>query len=218
MLDVLNDPIRVVLTCGLPASGKTTAAGWIHARAGGLLVRSCDVYQTLGISLPEWVRRTHGFTADATGYLRERDRAYEVMGELLAQHLAGGAGLVVLDAVHGERSKREAVYRICAANGARAVLLWSRCDDLTETRRRFALRQGREADPEHEASDLSVYRHIASLWEDPREDALVARGVVPVVVYDTLAGTVVAGPTAPEHLVEVLRAAILSPMPHAVPR
>jgi len=53
--------------CGLPASGKTTTAERLHAHAGGVLIRSCDVYQELGISLPDWVRRTEGFTRDVAG-------------------------------------------------------------------------------------------------------------------------------------------------------
>ena len=38
--------------CGLPASGKTTTAERWHARLGGVLIRSCDVYQALGILPP----------------------------------------------------------------------------------------------------------------------------------------------------------------------
>jgi predicted kinase len=50
--------------CGLPASGKTTTAERSHRRLGGALIRNCDVYQALGISLPDWVRRTRGFTVN----------------------------------------------------------------------------------------------------------------------------------------------------------
>ena len=38
----------VVMMCGLPASGKTTTAERLHGYAGGVLIRSCDVYKELG--------------------------------------------------------------------------------------------------------------------------------------------------------------------------
>src|SRR5262245_7710823 len=104
--------------CGLPASGKTTTAERLHARLGGVLIRSCDVYQSLGISLPDWVRRTRGFTADVDAYDRVRDAAYAEMGRRLDAVLAAGASLVIVDAVHGEPAKRAAVYAICLARGA----------------------------------------------------------------------------------------------------
>lgn len=60
---------------GLPASGKITTAGRLAAQTAGLLIRSCDVYQALGISLSHWVRRTRGFTEDVETYDRVRDYA-----------------------------------------------------------------------------------------------------------------------------------------------
>ena len=66
----------VVMMCGLPASGKTSTAGLLHAHAGGVLIRSCDVYADLGIRLPDWVERTRGFTVNVHEYDHVRDRAY----------------------------------------------------------------------------------------------------------------------------------------------
>src|SRR5260370_380754 len=66
----------VIMMCGLPASGKTTTAARLHATLGGVLIRSCDVYRDLGISLPEWVRRTRSFTEGVEAYLSLRDAAY----------------------------------------------------------------------------------------------------------------------------------------------
>jgi len=78
--------------CGLPASGKTTTAERLHAHAGGVLIRSCDVYQELGISLPDSVRRTEGFTRDVTAYEQARDAAYARMLSLLDRVDSGGPG------------------------------------------------------------------------------------------------------------------------------
>src|SRR2546423_4754875 len=181
------------MMCGLPASGKTTTAARLHATLGGFLIRSCDVYRDLGISLPEWVRRTDGFTEGVVAYERLRDAAYREMARRLQVGLDSGASPIVVDAVHGEADKRAAVYATCRAHGASPALVWCRCDDPAEIERRLRSRQGRELEPEHEAADASVVRHLTGLWTDPTSDA-----TIPVVVYDTLTSRIVGrlGPTA----------------------
>ncbi len=192
--------------CGLPACGKTATAERIHAYTGGILIRSCDVYQSLGISLPDWVRRTKGFTRDVVEYERERDRAYVEMAKRLERALASGRDVIVVDAVHGERAKRQVAYELCREFGRTPVLVWCRCDDFEEIRRRFRRRRGRESEPENEASDLSVFRHIAGLWEDPMADP----HPVPLVAYETLRGelTLVRGAAWP--VMDLLQAALLA--------
>lgn len=197
----------VVLLSGLPASGKTTAAHRLHTVLGGALVRSCDVFQSLGIDLRAWARRTRGFNRDVEAYERLRDRAYVEMERQLERHLAAGARLVILDAVHGEQAKREAVYRCAAAHGAPATIVWCRCDDDAEVERRFAQRRGR-SEPEREAADLSVLRHIRGLWEDPGLDAPVAAGAIAVVVYDSLTGAVRLERGAPSAVVALIATAL----------
>jgi predicted kinase len=177
----------VVLMCGLPAAGKTTTAERLHAGLGGVLIRSCDVYQELGISLPDWVQRTRGFTHDVTAYEQARDAAYARMLRLLEWHLMAGAELVIIDAVHGESAKRQAVFHVCAAFGVDPLLVWCRCDDRKETEQRIMLRRGREADPACEASDRSVFDHIARLWEPPSHERC-GSAVVPICMYDTQLG------------------------------
>ena len=172
--------------CGLPASGKTTTAEGIHAYAGGVLIRSCDVFADLGISLPDWVRKTRGFTENVRDYERVRDEAYREMARRLEGALAARAPLVIVDAVHGEREKRTEVYRVCSEFQATPLVLWCRCDDFEETRRRFSRREGRDREPQNEASDLSVFRHIASLWEDPMGDRTLTGQEVPVAVIRTV--------------------------------
>ena len=174
----------VVLMCGLPAVGKTTTAERLHARLRGVLIRSCDVYQELGISLPEWVRRTRGFTRDVAAYDQVRDAAYARMLSLLERHLTAGAKLVTMDAVHGEPAKRRAIFRVCAILGADPLLVWCRCDDQQETERRIMMRRGREADPACEASDHSVLDHIGRRWEPPSHERS-GSAAVPICTYDT---------------------------------
>jgi predicted kinase len=178
--------MSVLLMCGLPASGKTSTAMRLHAALGGVLIRSCDVYADLGIDLPAWVRRTRGFTLDPAAYERVRDGAYRELARRLDAALATTTDIVVVDAVHGEADKRRALYAVCEAHRRRPALLWCRCDDPDEVRWRFAKRRGRERQAEHEASDLSVFRHIAGLWDDPAADG------VPLATYDTTTGRLTA--------------------------
>jgi predicted kinase len=172
--------------CGMPAAGKTTTATRIHHVAGGVLIRSCDVFQDLGIDLPAWVERTHGFSRDVDAFQRLRDAAYAEMARRLTAALSGGAALVIVDAVHGARASRHGVYTICDRFGATPVLVWCRCDDPDEIARRFASRRGREREPEHEASDLSIVKNIIDHWQDPSTDRTPTGEPVATVVFDTL--------------------------------
>ena len=203
----------VVLMAGLPASGKTTTAERLHARLGGDLIRSCDVYQALGIDLPAWVRRTRGFTVDVEAYDRARDGAYREMWRRLEQALAAGSSLVIVDAVHGEPDKRAAAYAICRAWRAAPVLVHCRCDDSAEVARRFRARSGREHEPPNEASDLSVFRDIARRWADPAGDRLPDGRMPALISYDSATGAVEAraGSTAPrvDRILDALGDAVL---------
>jgi predicted kinase len=160
----------VILMSGLPASGKTTAAMRLHAELGGALIRSCDIYQELGIVLSEWVERTQRFTVDVRTYDRVRDEAYVEMARRVDLTLAAGASLAIVDAVHGERDKRWRLYDICRVRRAAPILIVCRCEDFEGVQRRFRTRRGREREPQHEASDLSVFRDISRRWQTPLRD------------------------------------------------
>ena len=197
-----------VMMCGLPASGKTTTAMRLHAHLGGDLIRSCDIYKELGIVLTEWVNRTAGFTTNVPAYDRVRDRAYAEMARRADLSLAKGSQFVVIDAVHGERSKRQRLYEICAARRAAPILVECRCDDFEEVRRRFHAREGQETDPQQEASDLSVFRDIRRRWESPAEDKLSDGAGPTIVTYDTLSGGVARIPGAEVSMVTRIEAVL----------
>src|SRR5215470_11062463 len=171
---------------GLPASGKTTTAMRLHAQLGGVLIRSCDIYQGLGIVLPDWVKRTAGFTTNVLNYDRVRDHAYAKMARRTDLSLANGSPLTIIDAVHGERAKRQRLYEISATRGATPILIVCMCPDFSEVQRRFHAREGREAEPEREASDLSVFHDIQRRWESPLKDELPGGGSPSVLIYNTL--------------------------------
>jgi predicted kinase len=168
---------------GLPASGKTTTAQRLHAKLGGVLIRQCDIYERLGIDLRAWVLRTERFTRETAAYEAARDHAYVAMHEELAAALEG-ARPVIVDAVYGEPAKRRAAYAVCDARGRSPIVVWCRCDDPDEVRRRILARVGCDG-PEHEASDLSVYTHLQSLWTPPGDERLADGTPVPVIVHDT---------------------------------
>ncbi len=193
---------------GLPASGKTSTAGCLHAALGGTLIRSCDVYQRLGIRLSEWVAATRGFTEGVEAYEQVRDHAYEEMARLLEETLVAGASLVIVDAVHGELPKRQAVYGICLTLSATPVIVLCECDDWRETERRFAARRGREGEPEHEASDLAVYRDIKRRWQHPAADTLPDGRAPTILGVDTLRNRLTAESNGDPSIVTAIRRAL----------
>lgn len=199
------------MMCGLPAAGKTTTAMRLHAYLGGALVRSCDIYKELSIVLSEWVERTRGFTANVEEYDRLRDDAYREMAERADASLAAGSPVVIVDAVHGERDKRQRLYEICHARRAVPILVLCLCDDFEEVRRRFRARRGRETEPEHEASDLSVFSDIGRRWQSPLTDELSDGTRPTVLIHDTVhrrGGAIHMGvPLAAERI----RAALVTP-------
>jgi predicted kinase len=203
----------VIMTCGLPASGKTTTAARLHTHLGGVLIRSCDIYKELGIVLSEWVSRTQKFTTNVAEYDRLRDEAYAEMARRVSTCLASGSRVVIVDAVHGERDKRRRLYEIADAGGAAPVVVLCLCDDFEEVRRRFRGRRGREKEPEHEASDLSVFSDIGRRWQSPLTDELPDGGRPTILTYDTIRGREAAVQLGVPVVAERIRAAL-----HAVPR
>lgn len=199
------------MTSGLPASGKTTTAIRLHAELGGVLIRSCDIYQELGIVLSEWVERTQRFTVDVAAYDCMRDEAYIEMARRVDRSLEAGSPLVIVDAVHGERDKRRRLYEICDARRTAPILALCCCDDFEEVRRRFRARGGHEREPQHEASDLSVFYDIHRRWQTPLTDVLPDGTRPTILTYDTLEGRVAVIHVASPDLAERIRVALVAP-------
>lgn len=201
----------VIMTCGLPASGKTTTAARLHTHLGGVLIRSCDVYKELGIVLSEWVSRTQQFTTKVSEYDRLRDEAYAEMARRVTTCLASGSRVVIVDAVHGELDKRRTLYDISCARGAAPVVVLYLCDDFEEVRRRLWRRRGRENEPEHEASDLSVFHDIRRRWQSPLTDELPDGRRPTILTYDTLRGRETAIHVGAPAAAQRVRAALVTP-------
>jgi len=200
---------------GLPASGKTTTAMRLHAELGGVLIRSCDIYQELGIVLSDWVERTQRFTVDIAAYDHVRDEAYNRMATRLDRSLAAGLPLVIVDALHGEGDKRRRLYDICHARHAAPILVVCCCDEFEEVRRRFRVRGGHEREPQHEASDVSVFYDIRRRWQTPLTDTL-ADGTRPTILtYDTIEGNLAEIHVAAPEISERIRVALAARSPEA---
>ena len=205
----------VIVMSGLPAAGKTTAAMRLHAALGGVLIRSCDVYHELGIALSEWVERTKRFTVEVEAYDCVRDQAYVRMARYVDSGLAANSPFVIVDAVHGERDKRRRLYDICQAWGAAPILVVCCCEDFAEVRRRFLSRRGHELEPQHEASDLSVFHDIHRRWQTPLTDALPDGTRPTILTYDTLDGRLAAIHVAVPEVAERIRLALGAPSSEA---
>ena len=132
-------PCLVALS-GLPASGKSTVAATLACRIGAAYLSSDVVRKQLaGIDPRERVReewRSGLYSPEMTErtYAELRARAARLLGEGRA---------VVLDAMHGRRSERDAVRALAAEHGVPATIAELRIDDATA----HARIAGREDDP-----------------------------------------------------------------------
>ncbi len=133
------DP-AVVVMCGLPATGKSTVAGTLAGRIGAAYVSSDIVRKQLaGIDPRE--RADDAFRAGL--YAPEMtERTYDELRRRVAEHLDAGRAVVV-DAMHGRASERDAARALAAEHGAPCLVVELRLDEA-EARARIA---GREGDP-----------------------------------------------------------------------
>ncbi len=131
---------QLIALSGLPASGKSTVAATLACRVGAAYL-STDVVrkQLAGIDPRERVReewRAGLYSPEMT------ERTYAELRARAARLLRKGRA-VVLDAMHGRRSERDAVRALAAEHGVPATIAELRIDDAT-AQARIA---GREDDP-----------------------------------------------------------------------
>lgn len=148
---------------------------------------------------------------DVAAYDCMRDEAYIEMARRVDRGLEAGFPLVIVDAVHGERDKRRRLYEICNARRTAPILALCCCDDFEEVRRRFRARGGHEREPQHEASDLSVFYDIQRRWQTPLTDVLPDGTRPTILTYDTLEGRVAVIHVASPELAERIRVALVAP-------
>jgi aminoglycoside phosphotransferase family enzyme/predicted kinase len=155
----LEAPARrpcLVLTAGLPGTGKSTLARGLAAAAGFRVIRSDEVRKELagaagaapagfgeGIYSPEWTDRT---------YAECLHRAERLLFE---------GERVLVDANFRDEARRRAFVELAGRLGVPAVIFLVRADPAA-VRARLEGRRGDASD-----ADWSVYQKAAEEWEEP---------------------------------------------------
>src|SRR5919199_1349664 len=157
-------PARVVVvTMGLPASGKTTLASALAGRLG-LVHLASDVVRKELVGMRPNERRRGTFRA---GLYRPAmtKRTYTPLRRAAARWLRRGQS-VVLDATYGDPAERAAVRRLAHRLGARLVVLVCQADEAL-LRARLA---ARESDAQT-ASDarLAIWPEMRAAYTEPTE-------------------------------------------------
>lgn len=110
---------------GLPASGKSTLAGWLAARIGAVLLRIDEI---------EAAMRRNGLTAEQTGIA-----AYSVAHDVAGNQLRRGL-TVIADAMNPVREARDGWRELAQVTGVKHLVIETSCDDLAEHQRRVESR------------------------------------------------------------------------------
>lgn len=164
-------PGGLILTCGLPASGKSTVAEAIAAPLGAVLLHS-DVRRKVLAQVPLHEHRREGYGSGL--YAPElKQRTYDSLLASAREALLHGRNAVV-DATFPDAARR-APFRELARELGRPFALVHATADEGEIRRRF---EARERDPEQASdADWGVYLRARDAFEAPTElgrDELVA--------------------------------------------
>jgi aminoglycoside phosphotransferase family enzyme/predicted kinase len=180
----------LVVTMGLPASGKTTLARGL-ARHLGLVHLSSDVVRKSLAGLRPTDRRAEAFGRGIYGRSMTR-RTYATVRRRAQRWLRRGYPVVV-DATFGNAAERDAIRRVAARAGARLLVLVCQADEAT-IRRRLAAR---------EADLLTVSDARLDIWP-----ALRAAYSAPDEIADAVALDATARPDA---VLERALAAVAAP-------
>ena len=164
----------IVVTMGLPGSGKTTLARGL-ARHLGLVYLSSDVVRKSLAGLRLTDHRVSAFGRGIYGQSMTR-RTYATIRRRAQRWRRRGCSVVV-DATFGHAAERDAIRRVAARSGARLCVLICQADEAT-IRRRLA---ARETDFLN-ASDarLDIWPALRAAYSAPEE-------VAGAVVLDTTA-------------------------------
>lgn len=149
----------LVISCGLPATGKTTLLKLLARRSGWLRLSSDLVRKELagceaGDELPE--------------RFYEPDFSDHTYAEMLSRaEDALKYGPVLLDANFGKAETRKRVLRLAGKTGVRVLMVWLEANERT-IRQRLSERD-QDADATSDA-DLKVYELLKAGFEPPSEE------------------------------------------------
>lgn len=154
----------LVMTCGLPASGKSTAARAVAGALRAKLVHSDVVRKQLaGLEVHDRSGMGDEGGLYSEGHTR---RTYHALLGAADEALAAGRSVVV-DATFQTRARRASFLELAKRRGVRACVVWMDIDDKTARARLEA-----RAHDAHEPSDADwrVYELLKPMFEPPREE------------------------------------------------
>jgi predicted kinase len=114
------NPHALLITCGLPASFKTTVSAEISKLVGYRILRS-DLIRL------EVLKNEDVFDAKVAGDMRKRLAVYDEMFRQANQALSEGGVGVILDATFVTQALRRQAAEIAAKHGVPLVILETRC-------------------------------------------------------------------------------------------
>ncbi|MFQ5427237.1 MAG: AAA family ATPase, partial [Gaiellales bacterium] len=156
-------PAAVVLTCGLPATGKTTAARHVARPFEAPVLRS-DVRRKLLAGVPPSRARPEAFGTGLYG-AEMTDRTYDALLSEARELLRAGR-TVVVDATFSSADRRRPFARLAGELGLPLVLVEATAPEQV-VRARLAERAAAGGDASD--ADLSVYLRLRESFEAPRE-------------------------------------------------
>jgi predicted kinase len=147
----------LVITCGLPGTGKSTVARNVARRIDAEVIRSDVVRKTLAGMDP----REHALEEHRAGLYGQQmtERTYRAMFDAAREHLMSGRS-VVLDAMFLRRAQRKAAARLARETGAQFA-----CVEIKA--RESAIRQRLEGRLQR-GKDVSDARWVIYLGEKRR--------------------------------------------------
>lgn len=157
----LHAPPSLIITCGLPGTGKSTVARAIAASLGADWWRADEERKRMAGFAPN---ERPGPSQQASLYSPEQtDRTYTRLLELAAESLNAGHA-VVLDATYASQARRQAARELASKLGVPFRTALIECDDQ-EVRRRLRARTGDAA--EVSDADETVYDKVRASFETP---------------------------------------------------